>query len=148
MALTKIDPKKVLKTVSIMDSAIDKENSDLDKFEKTHNIEYLKFVDGEEPTYFLVKNVPSTQQAAIQEAHYEVELPDPEEKDGKPKIKQKNQSEMLIKYFRAGCEKYEEGGKGFPCDPDTFGFSVVQEIGSFIMLRTALGDDEKKLLES
>lgn len=148
MALQKIDPSKTIKTVSVLDPAIDKENSDIDKFEKTHNLEYLKFLKGEHPTYFLIKNVSTTEQASIQEAHYEIELPDADEKDAKPKIKQKNQSEMMIKYFIAGCDKYEEEGKEFACHPDMFPFAVVQEIGSFVMVRTALGDDEKKLLES
>ncbi len=146
--LQKIDPKKVVKTVSAMDGAIDKENSNMENFEKTHDLKYVKFLKDEKPTYFLIKNVATTIQAQLQEDHYEVVLPNPEDKDGKPTIKQKNQTEMLIKYFREGCEEYEEDKKKFTCDPDVFPFSIVQEIGSFIMLRTALGDDEKKLLES
>ena len=148
MALVKIDPKKVVKTVSAMDSAIDKENSDMEKFEKTHDVKYLKFLADQQPTFFLVKSILATLQAAIQEEHYTVIMPDPKDKDAKPKMESKNQSEMLIKYFQHGCEKYEEGGKEFPCSPDLFPFSIVQEMGSYIMLRTALGDDEKKFLES
>jgi len=148
MAIEKIDPKKVRKIVSIQDEAIDKEASDMDKYEKTYNLDYVKIKEGAMPTYFLVKNVTSSAQAEIQEEHFQVELPDPEDKDGKPQIKQLKQTEMLIKYFKHGCSSYEENGKVEKCDVDLFPFSIVQEIGGFVMLRTAVGDDEKKLLES
>lgn len=152
MGIAKIDPEKKIKTVSAEDSAIDVENSDMDKFEKTHNMDYLKFKAGEKPTYFLIGNLTSSQQAEIQEEHYKVKMPTPEElklnKDAKPTIEQKGQTQMLIKYFNYGCQAYEEEGKSHPCNADMFPFNVVQEIASFIMVRTALGDDEKKLLES
>ena len=152
MGIAKIDPKKKIRTVSAEDDAIDKENSDMEKFEKTHNIEYLQFKKDVEPTYFMIGNLTSSQQAEIQEKHYEVVMPTPEQlkadKDAKPMIKQSNQTQMLIKYFEYGCQSYEESKKDHPCNADTFPFPIVQELGSYIMVRTALGDDEKKLLES
>ena len=152
--LERIDPKKEIKTVSSQDSAIDTENSDMDKFEKTHNVDYLKFNEGEEPTYFIIKNVMTLDQAKIQQDHYQIEMPDQsklhgeELKNAKPTIKQLAQSEMMIKYFEAGCSQIEEGGKRSDVSVDMFPFSIIQEIGGFVMVRTAVGDDEKKLLES
>ena len=152
--LKKIDPKAIVKTVSQFDEAIDTENSDMDKFEKTHNVEYLKFKEGEEPTYFLISNVMTTDQAKIQQEHYKVSMPDTSQMHGeelanaKPTIEQVGQSEMMLKYFSAGCKFIEEEGKQSKSDVNVFPFTVIQEIGGFIMLRTAIGDDEKKLLES
>jgi len=148
VAIEKIDPKKVRKIVSTQDGAIDKEKSDMDKYEKTYNVDYLKFKEGIFPTYFLIKNVNTSAQATIQEDHFQVEMPDPSDKEGKPTIKQLKQTEMLVKYFKHGCSSYQEEGKIEKCDIDLFPFSIIQEIGGFIMLRTAIGDDEKKLLES
>jgi len=152
--LERIDPKKVIKTVSSQDPSIDTEASDMDKFEKTHNISYLKFKEGETPTYFILKNVMTLDQAKIQQEHYKIKMPDTSKLHGKelaeakPTIEQVGQSEMMIKYFSAACEEIEENGTKFAVEPNMFSFAIIQEIGGFIMVRTAVGDDEKKLLES
>lgn len=152
--LKKIDPTLEIKTVSSQDPAIDIENSDMEKFEKTHDLKFVKFIEGEEPTYFLIKNVMPTVQARIQQDHYKISMPDTSKLHGKelaeakPTIEQVGQSEMMIKYFEAGCAQIEELGKKSPATADLFDFIILQEIGGYIMVRTAVGDDEKKLLES
>lgn len=152
--LKKIDPKATIKTVSQFDDAIDTENSDMDKFEKTHDVKYLKFKEGELPTYFIISNVMTTDQAKIQQEHYKISMPDTSNMHGeelanaKPTIEQVGQSEMMIKYFSAGCKFIEESGKQEHADANVYPFTIIQEIGGYIMLRTAIGDDEKKLLES
>ena len=152
--LERIDPKKVIKTVCSQDPAIDLDNSDMESFEKTHDLKFLKFKQGEEPTYFIIKNVMTMDQARIQQEHYKIKMPDTSKLHGKelaeakPQIEQVGQSEMMIKYFECGCEEIEEAGKKSKVDPNMFPFSVIQEIGGYIMVRTAVGDDEKKLLES
>lgn len=149
--LKKINPNEVFKTVSMLDSAIDKENSDMEAFEEDHKMEHLKFKEGEEPTIFNISNILTTVQSEIQEEHYKVELPsitkdmsEEQVKNLKPQIKQVKQNEMLMKYFKMGVKTFEEGGKEYPANPDIFPFAVVQELGSFVMLRTALGENEKK----
>ena len=60
MALNKIDPTKFYKTCSILDPSIDKEatgDENLVEFSKNHNMEVLKFKEGEHPTVFRIKNI-------------------------------------------------------------------------------------------
>jgi len=148
--LKKIDPTKEIKTVSIMDSSIDKEatgEENLKKFEDSHDLALLKFKEGDEPTYFIIKNIDPEAQLEIQEAHYVVEMPELKEgmkkEDIKPKITQKNTSKMMLTYFRSGCSEIEEAGVRSKIDIKELPLSVIQEIGGFIMIRSSLGDDEK-----
>lgn len=159
MALTKIDPKKVFKTVSLQDPAIDREATGEEKmgeFENSYDMSLLKFKEGEHPTIFHIRNLVSSDEARIKQAHQIVEFPDldPEKLKGsdlkkiRPKIMQKDQQEMMIKYFNSAVSAYEENGKVESCNADLFPFSIVQEIGSLVMLRTELGDDLKNFLGS
>ena len=151
MSIAKIDPKQTIKIVSVLDDAIDTEKSNMENYEENYDLKDLKFLEGQFPTYFIIKNILSTSQVIIQQDHLKVELPDIKpgqrlSKDDvkKVKVKQVDQGQMLIKYFKEGCQKYEEEGKQFDCDPDLFSSQIIQEIGSFIMLRSSLGDKRKK----
>lgn len=151
MAVSKFNPKSEFKVLSVTDGAIDKENSDLEKFQEDHDMKHIKLKDGEVPTYFILKNVVSSEQADIQEEHFKVELPDldPEKMATmskeelskiRPKIKREKQTQMMIKWFNKACGEYEEAGKRYPCNSDMFGLTVVQEIGSVAMMRASLGE--------
>ncbi len=156
MALNKFDPKLEFRLVSVLDPAIDQKNSDMKAFEQDHDIDVLKFVEGEHPTIFIIKNILSSAQAEINEAHIKVELPDdldlstldindPEAlKKIKPKVKREKQTEMMMKYFNQCCSEYEENGKRTPCSADTFSLPIVQEIGTIAMVRAQLGEQKRK----
>lgn len=151
--LKKIDPKHIAKTVSIEDPAIDEEatgKENLEKFEDTHNIKLLKFKEGEHPTIFHCKNIGGSDQAEIQEQHYKIDMPDiskiknPKDiKNIKPKAKIEKTTSMMLKYFYSGIKKYEEGGTVHDIETDMFPLHIMMELGSFVMNRATLGDDEK-----
>lgn len=149
--LKRIDPKAEIKTVSILDGAIDKVatgEDNLKKFEESHDFSLLKMKEGEKPTFFIIKNIPPEGQLDIQEKHYVIKMPtiDPgaDKKDIKPEIEQKETSKMMLTYFKSGCVALEENGERQPVVVDEFPLSVIQEIGGFIMIRSSLGDEEKK----
>ena len=48
MAIQKIDPNKKIKIVSLQDTAIDKENSNLEEYDKDRDLKHLKFLESEE----------------------------------------------------------------------------------------------------
>ena len=162
MALSKIDPKKIFKTCSVLDPAIDKEatgKENMAKFEESYDIKLLKFKPNEHPTIFHIMNVLSTDEAKIKQAHMKIEFPELANKSQgelekmdttklKPKIEQINSQEMMIKYFTSAIQVYEENEQTFPCDVDVFPYTVVQEMGALVMMRTQVGDDLKNVLGS
>lgn len=157
MALSKVDPSKIFKTCSILDPAIDKEatgEGNMKKFEDNYNIKLLKFKQDDFPTIFHIANILSSDEAKIKQDHLKIEFPELENasqetlktiklKEIKPKVTQVNSQEMMIKYFNNGVMKYEENGTEFECNADNFSYSITQEIGSLIMIRSQLGDDLK-----
>lgn len=162
MALSKIDPQKKFKTCSILDPAIDKEatgEENLNKFSESYDISLLKFKQDEFPTVFHIMNILSSDEAKIKQDHLKIEFPELEKadqqalqnikiKEMKPKISQVKTQEMMIKYFNAAINTYEENSQNFSCNSDLFPYAVVQEIGALVMMRTQLGDDLKNVLGS
>jgi len=162
MALNKIDPKKVLKTCSTLDPAIDQEatgKEGLKNFEESYDMKFLKFKEGEFPTIFHIMNILSSDEAKIKQDHLKIEFPELKDateetiknikvKDMKPTIKQVDSQEMMVKYFNSGISVYEEDKIMFPCNANVFPYTIVQEIGSLIMMRTQIGDDLKNVLGS
>ena len=156
MSLSKFDPKSEFRLVSSLDPAIDQEASDMKGYGKDYDFSLLKFKEGEHPTIFIVKNILSSAQAEINEAHIRVELPDDIDlaeldvnddeamKKLKPKIVREKQTQMMMKYFNKCCSEYEEDGKRFPCSADTFSLAIVQEIGTIAMIRAQLGEQKRK----
>ena len=154
MSLKRLKPNAITKICSSQDSAIDEEatgDENLTKFNETHDMDLLKFKDGAHPTVFHVSNITPEDEAEIQEDHYVVEMPDlenmsaEEKKKAKPKVKQVKQQQMFMKYFKAGVAKIEDDGKiEETVNCSEWPLSIQQEIGGFIMLRSALGDTEKK----
>lgn len=137
--------------VSLEDGAIDKENSDITKYQDTYDMKHLKFKTGESPTIFHVKNMTEEDQAEIQDAHYKIKMPDQkmlhgeELKNAKPTIETVDQTKMILKYFYKCVEVFEEDGKEQKLEKGMFPFTIVQELGSQVMVRTMMGDEEKKL---
>ena len=162
MALSKIDPTKIFKTCSTLDPAIDKKSTGekaLEKFEESYDMKHLKFKEKEFPTIFHIMNVLSSDEAAIKQEHLKIEFPELDNateeelknikvKELKPKIQQIKSQEMMIKYFNTAITVYEEDSKEFPCDADIFPYTIVQEIGALVMMRTQVGDDLKNVLGS
>lgn len=156
MALQKIDPTKIFKTCSTLDPAIDKEatgKEGMENFEKSYDMKFLKFKEGEFPTIFHIKNILSSDEAKIKQAHMKITFPEANGElkgiklvDNKPKIEQVNSQEMLVKYFNDSVDNAEENGVVFPLKADNISFTIVQEIGTLVMLRTQLGENFRESL--
>ena len=154
MSLKRLNPNSVTKICSAQDPAINIEatgEENMTKFSETHNMSLLQFITGKVPTIFHVKNISPEDEAEIQEDHYIVEMPDLEKlkgealKKAKPKVKQVKQQQMFMKYFKAGVKHIEENGKiEETFNPSEWPLSIQQEIGGHLMLRSALGEEEKK----
>lgn len=142
------------KIVSLTDDAIDKENCDLVEYQKSYDVTKLVFKKDCKPTFFVIKNVPSTDQVCIQSDHYQTVIPEikpgmtPEEIRGlKIKVEPVRQGEMIIKYFKAGCKKMIEDDQEIIINDEvieTIPSTIISEIGSVIMTRTYLTDSKKK----
>jgi hypothetical protein len=146
MAIKRLDPKAITKLVSISDEAIDKVTSDVKAYADTLDVSHLKFKEGELPTYFIIQNVDATLQAELKEKHYKI-VPPTIGADGKPigaKVNVVGEGSMMIEYFKAGVKFIEDNGVQEPADITTVPFIVIQEIGSYVMVRTSLGDKLKK----
>lgn len=167
MALGKIDPKSVFKTCSTLDPAIDNEatgEEGIKQFEESYNMKFLKFKENEHPTVFHIMNILSTDEAKIKQDHLKIEFPELEDaseqtlktvkvKELKPKITQVKSQEMMIKYFNNAISVYSEKDKAgkdqsFPCNADIFPYTIVQEMGSLVMMRTQVGEDLKNAFGS
>ncbi|MCH9664413.1 MAG: hypothetical protein K0U41_01015 [Gammaproteobacteria bacterium] len=158
MALQKINPEEIKRMVSLADPAIDVEAmgaEGLKDYIKEYDYNKLIIKEGQHPTIFLVKNIGAQEEARIKQDHQRIEYPGAKELKGKkkptmddlkPKIKQINQKEMIIKYFDAACSQYEEEGKVYSCTSKDFPLRIVEEIGNYITLRSAFGDDLKNVL--
>jgi len=154
MSLKRLNPNSIFKICSTQDPAIDKEatgEENLTKYSETHDIALLKFVEGKLPTIFHVKNISPEDEAEIQEDHYVIQMPDLDKLEGeklkkaKPSVKQVKQQQMFMKYFKAGVKHIEDDGKIEPTfTPGEWPLSIQQEIGGYIMIKSALGAEEKK----
>ena len=108
MGIKLLDPQIVVKVVSLTDDAIDRQNCDMVEYSKNYDVSLLKFVEGESPTYFYIKNVLSTELVEIQQDHYKTEIPEitpgmtqDQIKNSKIKVTPVKTGEMLVKYFKA-----------------------------------------------
>jgi hypothetical protein len=146
MAIKRINPKATVKLVSVTDDAIDYEKSDLKAYGTSLNLEHVKFKDGAVPTYFIAQNISVPNQIDITEKHYKI-IPPSRDADGKEipaKVDVTDRTNMLLKYFEAAVKEVEEDGKVSSIMMDELHPIVVQEIGSYVMLRTTVGDELKK----
>ena len=142
------------KIVSNQDDAIDKEKSDMVKYQESYDISHLVFLEGVVPTYFIINNVPSPDLVTIQQEHYITEVSPikagatlEEMKKNAVTIKPVRTGEMLVKYFKAGCKKIQEGDKVTEVDDEfiaTIPSQVLQEVGSYIMTRSIVTESKKK----
>jgi hypothetical protein len=154
MSIKFIDPKVVIKVVSMNDEAIDRMNSDMVEYQNSYDINFLKFLEGQVPTYFVINNIGSADLVEIQQDHYITEMPQikpgqnmSDFKNFKPKITAVRTGEMLVKYFKAGCKKVIDGSKEIEVNDEfinTIPSMVLQELGAFIMTRSMLNDTKKK----
>lgn len=154
MSIKFINPTHTFKIVSMNDGAIDHAASNLAEYAESYDVTHLKFLEGEAPTYFEIKNAGSTELVEIQQDHYLTEMPKvlpgmtmATIKNLKVKVTPVRTGEMLIKYFRAGCKKYIDGTKETEINDETINTippMIIQEIGSFIMGRSILSDSKKK----
>lgn len=151
MAVKRLDPNAVLKIVSIKDEAIDLDKSNVEAYLKHRDYKRdLVFKEGMQPTLFLVRNILTTKNKEIEKDHYIWEPQGVDPKTGKPlpaTLKIEDQPGLVLKYFEAGCKEIEEFKDGQwvkeSITVDSFSPAIVEEIGSFIYLRSKLGDRQK-----
>ena len=154
MGIKLLDPQNIIKIVSITDDAIDRENCDMVEYSKKYDISLLKFLADNQPTYFYMKNVMSTELVAIQQDHYIAEIPaitpgmtQEQLQNNKIKVTPVKTGEMLVKYFKSGCDAIEiEGVKQTLTDDllNRLPPAIIQEMGSFIMMRSNMSASKKK----
>ena len=146
MAIKRVNPSAITKVISITDDAVDRENSDIEAYATSLDLKFLKLKEGISPTYFLIKHLAVLQQIEIKDAHYKLTPPskDLEGKKVAASMSINHQSEMLCKYFEACVKFIEEDGKEIPVGINEFNSTVVQEVGSYCMLSTQIGDQLKK----
>lgn len=154
MGIKLLDPQSVIKVVSVTDDAIDRENCDMVEYSREYDISLLKYLPNEAATFFHIKNVLSTELVEIQQDHYKTEIPEitpgmthEQIKNSKIKVTPVKTGEMLVKYFRSGVESIEMNGVKTPMTEDLLNRippQIIQEIGSFIMLRSTPSAAKKK----
>jgi hypothetical protein len=154
VAINYIKLNEIKKVVSTQDEAIDKEKSSMVDYQKEYDISHLVFVEGQIPDYFIVNNIGSSDLVTIQQEHYVTEMAPikqgaslEEMKKNQVTIKPVRTGEMLVKYFKAGCKKIISGDKTIEIDDafiDTIPSSILQEIGSYIMMRSTISESKKK----
>jgi len=154
VAINFIKMNETKKVVSVQDDAIDKEKSDMVAYSKEYDISHLVFIDGQTPDFFVINNVSSSDLVAIQQDHYVTEIAPikpgatlEEMKRNQVIIKPVKTGEMLIKYFSKGCKAIHSGTKVTAVDEaliDTIPSTILQEIGSYIMMRSTVSESKKK----
>lgn len=153
MAIKRLNPTQILKVVSRRDGAIDAAKSDLKGYVQDLDATKLVYKEGEQPTYFHIRNVPAAVYAQISDAHWTVEPITEEDAEGStPKkgagmAKMQNYSSMMLKYFKHGVDAIEDGGVVTKCNgevPADMPFEVITEIGGYVFRRTSMGAEEKK----
>ena len=142
------------KIVSLHDDAIDREKSDMVSYQEDYDVKKLVFKDGMKPTYFVIRNVGSTNLVEIQQDHYKTVVPkieagmSPEQiRSLKVTVEPVKQGEMIIKYFKAGCKKYIDNDIENEITDDVLEQippAIIQEIGSLVMVRSILNTSKKK----
>jgi len=147
MAIKLIDPNAVVRLISIQDEAVDLENSDVKAYGNTLNLKHIKFLEGMTPTFFLTKNINPITQAEINEVHYQFTPVGNDKTTGKPlppQVDVVSRGSMMVKYFTEGVKQIEENGVARDFVIAEIPGPIIQEIGSYVMTRSNLGDDQKK----
>lgn len=147
MAIRRLDPKAVKKVISAMDDAVDHDGSNMVAYAQTLDQKHLKLKEGVKPTYFLIRNIDPISELKINEAHQRIVPPsvDPVTKKQVPaRISFVNEGEMSLKYFEFCVKEVEEDGKVSPIKIEELPLTVLQEIGSYAMLHSKVGENLKK----
>jgi len=147
MAIHRLDPKAVKKVVSAMDDAIDPVKSNFVDYAQTLDLKHLVFKEGMKPTFFLIRCIDPIKELKINEAHQRITPPHIDEKTQKAtkaKVEFVHEGEMSLKYFEACVKEVEEDGKISPIQTNELSLTILQEIGSFAMLYSKVGENLKK----
>lgn len=142
------------KIVSTLDDAIDAEKSNLMEYVKEYDVKHLVFNEGMVPDYFVIKNIGSSDLVEIQQDHYITEIAPikagaslEDMKKNRVKVTPVKTGEMLIKYFLKGCIKIIRPTDELILSKDTLDMipsAVLQEVGSYIMMRSTVTEIKKK----
>lgn len=140
MAIKKIDPKAEFKYVSLEDSAIDPEKSDLEQYQKDYNIKHLVFKEGEHPDYFILKNLPAVKYTGLISSYMKFDI----QSQGMVMREEANLLNMAFETFSMGCKELENNGQRQSITHEELPMSVVKEISTVITNRAQMTEEEKK----
>lgn len=154
--LKRVDPLIKTKVVSTEDPAIDIEKSpkseasklklkDQDgkpikplKYLSTLDLKDLVLVEGENPTYFLITPIKNKRKAEILKDHVYFDM-------DKRKQVYKDVAGLNVKLFDECVNEVEEDGQiTKDINADKYDYSVIQEIGSFVLVQAMVGSRTKK----
>ena len=146
MAIRRLDPKAVKKVVSAMDEAVDIEKSNMALYAQSLDMKHIVLKPELKPTYFLIKNIDPISELKITEAHQRITPPSVDSSGVKHKAKVEfiDQGQMSLKYFEHCVREVEEDGQILPVEPAQFSLTIIQEIGSYAMLWSKVGENLKK----
>jgi hypothetical protein len=149
MAFKSIDRNDTVKVVVSNDPAVNKDGSDFEKYRDSFDESFLSFLDGEEPTRFILGTVSYLKFQAIKDKHISFDIAP----DGSQNIKTNifGMTAETLAYSLRGVENApfnikQANGKVTDDVMDKLGaLDVVEELGNIALALNGFGgEDEKK----
>lgn len=148
MAFKSIDKSETISVVVSSDPAVDLDNSDFEKYREDFDESHLSFVDGEEPTRFVLGTVSYIKFQGIKDRYIAFDV----DASGKQQIKT-NIFGLTAETLAHSLRKIENGpinvkligGKVSDDTMDKLGvLGVVEELGNIALNLNGFGEVEKK----
>jgi hypothetical protein len=147
MAFKAIDKKEILGIVSINDPSIDKELSDIEAYEDTHDRKHLVFSGDEVPTIFNIGSMSYMTFSGIKDKHITVELND----DGQGiRTNVFGLTADALRHSLKSAEnlpfdlKFEKGKLSNSTMDKLARLGVIEELGNIALAVNGFGDDDEK----
>lgn len=147
MAFKAIDRSETLKVVSTNDPAIDLNKSDVESYNKSHDLKHLSFKAGEEPTYFEMGTITFMKFAEIKDKHISFDLGD---NGGEIKTNLFGLTADSLRYSLRKADnlpfpiKIERGRLSDTTMDKLARLGIVEELGNIALNLNGFGDDEEK----
>lgn len=148
--IKKLDPSARFKVICVFDDSLISESAEelaalKEKNEESRYSKYLEkfdesllqFKPDAKPTYFVVRGLTHSEQAAMNEKYY---IFDTSAKHMKTKG---DRIAMYLEMFRLGCVETEDAGLKSPLDPESIPFNIAAEVGSIVHLISILSKSAK-----
>lgn len=148
MAFKSIDKSDTVSVIVSNDPAVDPEKSDFDRYREDFDESFLKFIDGEEPTRFVLGTISYIKFQGIKDRHISFDV----DHGGNQNIKT-NIFGLTAEALAHSIRKIENGpfdvkivgGKASDQTMDKLGsLNVVEELGNIALSLNGFGGDDKK----